>query len=535
MSQPHPPQIRRIPIAEAPVFADLDRAIARRDASLQPFLPPALGPESLRQQIRETEKTYRNRAILADLLERQYAGLELPDRLAANLRDLSRQGTFCVVTAHQPLLFGGKNYFLYKALTAIRLAEWASGEANCKVVPVFVLGSEDHDHDEVSATHIFGETLIWASDTGGAVGRMPLGNIPDLIEGMEALLQGLPHRDEVLSLVRAAYTSERTFARATFHFLHALLGRKGLIVLDPDDREAKRCLIPVAREELMQQIARREVDPVLQALEKAGIKQQAAGRAINLFYLAQGLRARIESDTEGGFLALEAGMRWTMTEILHELETAPERFSPNVLLRPVYQQLLLPGLIFTGGGGELAYWMELGGLFRSLSLPFPLLARRDSAWLLDEGTLSRMDKLGLEDTDLMEDPELVIQRYVKAHTDISVDLTSARDAIAGILNPLREDCQRIDPTLARSFEAVETNMLKQLEVLETKMIRGLKHRHEQEVQQIRHLFARIFPAGSLQERHENFLPWIARYGMGWIDELEEAIDPLEPAMVIKRF
>jgi len=535
MSLPPTPLPRRVPIADAQIFAELDRAISRRDPQLLPFLPPALGAESLLQQIEETEKAYRHRAILADLLARRYAGMELPPRLADNVRWLSSEGTYCVITAHQPLLFGGKNYFLYKALTTIRLAEWASRVSGKTVVPVFVLGSEDHDFEEVRSTPIHGDILTWASGIGGAVGRMPLGNIPDLIVRMEELLNGLPHQDRIMTILRDAYRPERTFAQATFHFLHSLLGHKGLIVLDPDDRGAKSCLIPIAREELLHQVARKAVDPVLEAMEQAGIRQQASGREINLFYLEEGFRTRIERTATGGFQAVETGKSWTSQEILHELEAAPERFSPNVLLRPVYQQSLLPGLIFTGGGGELAYWIELSGLFRSMALPFPLLARRDSVMLLDEGTSARMEKLGLDEMDLLDDTESVVQRFVKGHSDIHVDLGTTREALAGLLGPLRDDCHRIDPTLVRSFEAVETAMLKQLEVLETKMIRGLKHLHEQEVQQIRHLFGRLYPSGTLQERHDNFLPWMARYGEDWIDGLLEAIDPLEPALLFSRF
>lgn len=529
------PGTQAIPIPESPVFGDLDRAIVRRDDKVRPFLPPALDAGSLATQILAKDAHYNERTRLADLLQRQYDKLPLNPLLEANLHGLMHGDALCVVTAHQPLLFGGKGYFLYKALTAIRLAKWATETSGRLVVPVFVLGSEDHDFEEVRHVQCFNERLTWETGSGGATGRMAQGNISELIGNLGELLQGLPYQETVMRLLRASYLTGESMGRATFRFLHELLGPYGMVVCDPDDRMAKGCMIPVFEKEVRERLARTWVDPVLEAMQKAGIPTQAIGRDINLFYLGDGFRMRIEATAEGRFHTPDAHHSWMEEELIREIHESPERFSPNVLLRPVYQQTLLPAIIFTGGGGELAYWMEMGGLFQALSLPYPLLARRDSVWLLDEVAQQRMEKLGLGMDDMMQDQEQVIQRYVREHDQTRVDLSAERKALSELLEPLRPLCERIEPTLVRSLEAAETTMQKQLEMMEAKMVRGLKHRHEQEVQQIRNLFSKLSPGGVLQERHDNFLPWIARYGTGWLVELMEAMDPLSPSLLIKRF
>lgn len=535
MSHSTTPRVQAMPIHEAPVFGDLDRAIVRRDDQLRPFLPPALDARSLKDQILAKDAHYRERSRLAALLQRQYEGIPLNPKLASNLHGLMHGDALCVVTAHQPLLFGGKGYFLYKALTAIRLAQWATGTGGRLVVPVFVLGSEDHDFEEVRYAQCFNERLTWESATGGAIGRMSQGNIPDLMDRLGELLQGLPDQEAVMRLVRASHLPGESMGRAMFRFLHELLGSYGLVVCDPDDRVAKGCMIPVFEREVRERLARTRVDPVLEKMQRAGIAPQASGRDINLFYLGEGFRMRIEAATEGRFHTPDAPYSWTEEGLIREIHEAPERFSPNVLLRPVYQQTLLPAIIFTGGGGELAYWMELGELFQAIALPYPLLARRDSVWLLDETTQHRLEKLGLDMQDMMQDQEQVIRRYVRENDQTRVDLSAEREALRELLAPLRPLCERIEPTLIRSLEAAETTMQKQLEMMETKMVRGLKHRHEQEVQQIRNLYQKLFPGGVIQERYDNFLPWLARYGPGWLDELLEAIDPLTPSLLVKRF
>ncbi len=528
---------REFPIQDLAFFSSFDRRFCASDPALTPFLSQAASPEAFKVAARQKKQHYDQRERLAQLLKQQYEGVDLTPELAQNIERLSTGDAFSITTAHQPLLFGGTLYFLYKALTAISLAHaaesWLDGQ---HVVPVFVLGSEDHDYEEVRHVRIFAESLTWDSgEDGGPVGRMPLGNIPELIRQAEELFQSLPFGSEAIHLLKQAYTEENAFGRSTFQFLHHLLGRFGLVVVDMDSPIAKSACIPIFEEELTHGFSKPIVEKTLEQLDLAGFKQQAHVRDINLFYLNDRQRDRIESDDHSGFRTVSNSHSWSKEEMLQELHVHPERFSPNVILRPLLQESMLPNLAFVGGAGELAYWVQLAPLFKHLQVPYPILIRRHSAQLLDEVTQQKLVKLELPLESTFRPMETLLQEYVHQKSELTGDLELEKVALQRILVEVKEKCRAIDPTLERSAESTEVQMDKLLQTLEGKMTRGLKQLHDRDVQQIRSLYDRLFPDGKLQERTENMLPWIARYGHQWIDDLYEAFHPLHNSFVCYSF
>ncbi len=535
---PHSSQsrIQSFPIAELDFFSSFDQRFSAGDPKLSPFLGLPANSESFHQSAKAKLGQYAHRAELAELLKKQYSGVNLNPILRANIEGLSSGHALTITTAHQPILFGGPLYFLYKALTAISLAraasEWLKGH---HVVPVYVLGSEDHDYEEVRHVRFFSEQLTWESGRdGGPVGRMPLGNISSLMNQAETLFGPLPYGAEVIDLLRSSYSTDRTFGQSTFYFLHQLLGHYGLVILDLDSPIAKSTCISIFESELIKSIAKPIVHQTLDALEKAGFSQQAHVRDINLFYLDQ-QRERIEQFDENVFRTVSGSRMWSTDALIKELNQYPERFSPNVILRPLLQETILPNIAFVGGGGELAYWVQLRDLFSHFNIPFPILVRRHSALLLDEGTKQKLIKLGLPIETTFQPLERVLQKFVHERSEISSDLEAERKAMHELMETVRSKCAEIEPTLERSAEAAETQIDKLLQNLEGKMTRGLKNVHDMELTQIRGVFDRIRPNGSLQERTENCLPWIARYGHAWIDDLMESFQPLEKSFVCYSF
>lgn len=534
--QQSPGSMRRFPLHRMPFLGPIEREMLHRTTRVVPFLTPELTPENLLIQSNQVQESYSSRDILLRILRQQYGDTMLTTRQKQNLDSLALERGFCVVTAHQPLLFGGKGYFLYKALTAIRLAEWASAALpHSAVVPVFVLGSEDHDLEEVRHFSIFNEMISWDPGEKGPIGKMSCSGIQDLVSQLSVTLQGLPHAEEMIGILSKSLSPGITFSGMTRAILQELLGEQGLLVVDLDHPEAKAAFVPVMEDELIHHRVRKCVDPVLEEMDKAGIRHQATGREINLFYVDQRGRNRIEVADNGGFHIVDTDLDFSKAQMLELLHDHPERFSPNVLLRPVYQQMMLPGLIFTGGPGELAYWMELTGIFRHWALPMPFLYRRDSVLMIDHHTARRLDKFGWPLEEWFSSPDELVARYVREGHAFEQGLEKQKSEVQQMMKEVREECARIDPTLVRSQEAAETAMLKQLDVLEAKMVRGLKHLHEQEIQQIRNIYQKIMPEGSLQERQETFLPWMARYGRTWINDVLQAMEPLQPSLVVKIF
>ena len=532
----HPLQFTSLPVAEVPLFSDLDRCIAGKDPKLSPFYRRPAVRSELHTVVAEKKRNYTQRETLVELLQTQYPDWsQVPAALQSNLEKLTQPDSFCIVTAHQPLLFGGHLYFVYKALSAIATARSASEEIDGSVVPVFVLGTEDHDYEEVRHAHLFSETLTWESGSDGPVGRMPVGNLPDLMHQVRGILGRLPEGSTTMALLEESLQGADTFAAFNRQFLHQLFGHLGLIVLDLDTVSVKRAFAPIIRRELLDHVGHTATAPTLSALAEAGITSQAHVRPINLFYLEDGVRTRLIQQEDGSFATSDNTRQWTESEILELVDTNPRAFSPNVILRPVLQEFILPNLAYIGGGGELAYWLQLGDLFDKLGVSFPLLVRRHSGWLLDPISQEKMAKTGIDIPQLFREEESVVQEYVHQQAADAGDLERETQQVLETLAGVREKCKAIDPTLEGSYNAVETQIVKQLQILEGKMTRGLKNRHDQEVRQIRNLFARVHPQGNVQERYENILPWLARYGRGWLDEMLGQMLAFQPELIIVRF
>lgn len=521
----------RFPISSLHHFSSFDRAFTARADSLSVFLGPPPAISALEAQIREKADTYLMRDSLCRSLEIQYAGMDMPQAVSNNLMALRNPGTFTVTTAHQPLLFGGKLYVLYKAVSTILLARRITEATGATVVPIFVMGSEDHDLEEVRYFKPFSSRLAWEPEGQGPLGRKAMFNINELLSELEKIFRPLPFGDYALTKLQEAYRPGDTFAGSFRKLLHSLLGSLGLIILDPDDAELKRGFSSTVKEELFNGFSIPLVNKAIDAIEAHGFRAQAHPRDINLFYLEDGIRARIERSENGNFHALDTSLVWTKAEMEELLDRHPERFSPNVILRPVYQETILPNLAFVGGGGELAYWIQLREVFRARGISFPLLVRRQSACLADESTRSRMHKLGLDWEDLSSPIEENLKDFVKSLENEPVDLTVERAAVVKILEGLRVRAGQIDPTLQRSLDATEHQIIKQLEAFEARMVRGLKHRHENEVQQFRNLFEKVHPNQGLQERQEEFMTWLARYGPEIIDILLANTQPMDPDFV----
>eukprot|EP00903_Cladosiphon_okamuranus_P000206 g206.t1 len=295
--------------------------------------------------------------------------------------------------------------------------------------------------------------------------------------------------------------------------------------MDMNRPELKRLFIPIMEEELFQQPSQAFVEKAQQELEAAGFSGQAYARDINLFYLRDGLRERIELN-DGKYQVLNTDYAFTREEIKQELHSHPERFSPNVIMRPLYQEKVLPNLAYIGGGGELAYWLERKEQFAHFGLNFPMLIRRNSLLWLDKGTVKKMSKLELEVEDLFVETEALLKQFVKSQTDNELTIAEEKAQLEALFTSIADKARDIDPTLAKAIEAEYTRQAKSVDNLEGRLMRAEKQKHEIALNQIRKLKEKLFPNNGLQERYDNFLNFYTRYGHDFISTLIEVLNPL---------
>lgn len=516
---------------KVPQFAKTDVAYAIGDPRLTPFYtyPPSLN--AFPNAIVEKAKADFPRETLVQVLQEQYSNLPASSKVSDNIAALLRPDVFTVATAHQPSLFLGPLYFLYKALSVLRLAEDASTQTDRHIVPVFVLGSEDHDLDELNHIQLYGKKLVWETDEGGAVGSMPTAGLSNVLAELRTILGDGEAAQALFARIEKNYTQTHTIAEATRAMLHDLLGRFGLVVVDMNHPDLKRCFIPVMRAELLEHPAFRLVSETAAQLNALGFKTQATPREINLFYLQPNSRERIVR--EGNlYKVLNTDLQFSQEDLLKHLEAHPEHFSPNVVLRPLYQELVLPNLAYVGGGGELAYWLERKTLFAHFQVPLPMLVRRHSILWLDRDSIKKMVKANLTVPRLFDDTDSLVRHFVESNADAEVQLTAEITDLSAVYERLAQKALAVDPTLEKAVRADGVKAVAALEQWESRLVRAEKQKHEVTLNQIRALKEKLFPANGLQERYDNFMPYILKYGDAWLDTLYEQMAAFDPGIVV---
>lgn len=518
-------RVDHLSFRETGQFSARDVAYAEGHAALLDFAagPPTLG--AFAETIERRRATDVDRATLVEVLTEQYAayGIKPP----ANLRRLGEAATFTVATAHQASLFLGPLYYVYKILSAVALARRLNERyGDVHIVPVFVLGAEDHDLEEIDHLFINGERVAWETSQTGATGAMQLTGIDATLSRVSELLGGTPAADNVVGKLRNAYRPDRQLGTATAAFIADLFAEYGVVVANLNDLRFKRGFADVILREVLGQESQALVTDTQRRLERAGFSAQAYVRDINFFYLQPGRRDRIVPD-RGGFRIVDTEVRFSESEMRREIETHPERFSPNVVTRPLLQERCLPNLAYVGGGGELAYWLERKTQFEHFGLPYPLLVRRDSAWWIESTHARTLDKLGIGARELLGDIDSLLRDYVKAHHEVDLDFGPARMRIADVLAEVSERASTVDPTLRQRPLATNAYVQNRLADLETRLVRHLKKKHVREVETIRSVAGALVPRGGLQERRESFLPLYVRYGKAWFDVLLQHFDPLD--------
>ena len=522
----------RIPFSEIPQLSERDKAYAAGQEPLRAFFKYEPSIESFQQLIEDKQKDSTNRAVLKQVMLQQYQERTLSAAQQKHLDLLDKETTFTVTTAHQPSLFTGPLYYVYKIISCIQLAQQLCEHyPSYHFVPIFVSGSEDHDFEEINHARLFGKRLEWQSGQSGAVGMMDTNTLQPILEELKAILGQSENAVRLYAMIEDAYRPGRSYGEAANTFTNALFEARGLLVLNMNDATLKRLFIPMMKEELTKRPSKALIENTVVALEEAGFKQQATPREINLFYLGDQFRERIVFE-EGRYQVLNQAHSFSEEELLAELEASPEKFSPNVVMRPLYQELILPNLAYIGGGGELAYWMERQSQFEHFSLNFPMLIRRNSALWIDKGSAKKRNKLGLEIKEIFMDTDALINSYIHANSNESLEIEQEKEQLKALYNAVASKAEKIDPTLAKAVFAEQSKQLKTLEQLEGRLIRAEKQKHDTAIKQIRGLKEKFFPANGLQERHDNFMGFYLSYGEEYFEILSGELNPLREDFIV---
>lgn len=487
-----------------------------QDEKLRPFYTHPVSLEGIKASIAARKQTHNHRQLLVDQLRKQYEGVALTPLQQENLTKLLHDNTFTITTAHQPNIFTGHLYFIYKILHTVKLADRLAEQLpDSQFVPFFYMGSEDADLEELGHINLNGEKLEWQTKQTGAVGRMLVDQeLIKLIYRLAGELEVLEYGKELIEIFKTSYAIGTTIQQATFRLVNELFAEFGVLILIPDNANLKRPFNHIVKRELTEQFSHPLVEETGRQLGEH-YKVQASGREVNLFYLIDDKRERIEKNSDG-FQVSTLGLQWTMEEMLNELEEHPERFSANVILRGVFQEMILPNIAFIGGGGEIAYWLELKQVFEACAVPFPVLVVRNSFLLLNPWHIEQLRKLIFSIDEFFKPQLNLVNQLVKRESTFRLSLNEERDQMELVYNHLQQLTDAIDVTLSDYVSALKTKAAKTLDTLEKKILRAEKRKFEAQQRQIEKLKFQLFPNDSLQERVDNFAPYYAKHGKEWL-------------------
>lgn len=468
-----------------------------------------------------------NRPLLVDVLKSGYdsSGYLPEKKVADNIDYLLDERTFCVTTGHQLNIFSGPLYVLFKLISTINLTEKLNKEfPDHHFVPVYWMATEDHDIDEINHINLFSKQISFNTSYKGKSGKYDLAGFDDLSKSVTEILGDSDLAKVITEMISKSYLSSKTLAEATRKWTNALLGKYGLVILDADDPSLKKQFEPVMRKELEEQFTMNLVNKAANIL-KDEFPIQVNPREINLFYIDKDTRNRIVR-TGDNFEILNTQRQFTLEEIRDELNSYPERFSPNVLLRPIYQETILPNICYVGGPSELAYWLELKFLFDELKVTMPVLLLRNCAMIVDHQTILKCDKFGFTTADLFQSEDELIRKFLGSKDLKPISFNNSSENLSAIFDRIGNEIASVDQTLKTTVDSEKQKSLNSLKMIEEKMLRAMKKKEETEVNQIRKIKEKLFPNGTPQERIETLIPFYLKWGNNFIDILKNSFDPL---------
>ena len=483
--------------------------------------------DGFKKQI-EAQKKFQHRELLVDQLKDQYAELLASSpEVAENLERLKSNNTFTVTTGHQLNIFTGPLYFIFKIVTAIKLAQDLKERfPDQDFVPVYWMATEDHDFAEINNTRVYGKKIVWEEEGISATGRMKTDSMADVVKQYCNTFGLSDNSTKLTELVEEAYLSGLNLADATRRFVNSLFRAYGLVIIDADRAVLKKVFAPIIEKDILEENSWKHIEATSKSLEKAGFDTQVHAREINFFYLTDEFRERIVRLEDGRFEVLHQNIFFTEEEIKQEIKKHPERFSPNVVMRPLYQELILPNLAYIGGGAEIVYWLQLKANFDYYKTQFPILVPRNSALITDDSVAGKVFRLDFTFKSIFKPVNTLKNEYVRRKTKHRLNLQDEWMELNAIFGKIKLRAHKIDPSLGPSTDAVKARLKKAVNNLEKKLLKAEKRNHEDALIQIERVKDKLFPSGGLQERTENFAVLYIKYGDELFNDLLKNFQPL---------
>ena len=494
-------------------------------------LRPNLNNFKIQLNLKSKNYIKQNRETLYSVINDQYKSIKnLNNSVKKNIELLKLDNTYTVCTGHQLSLLTGPIYFIYKIISTINLTKILNKKyPEFNFIPIFWMATEDHDFDEISSFNFNGVNYKWNKKKSGPVGLLDIKGLERVFDlFFEKLEKDNLNSKYLIELVKDSYLKSSNLADATRKLVNTIFGNKGIVIIDSNEKRLKKIFEPYLLEEIRNKTSNRIINSTIENLKKKygkSFKAQVNPREINLFYQTKTNRERIV--IEKNFYKIKnSNINYDLDGIKKILKTNPEFFSPNVLLRPLYQETILPNICYIGGPSEISYWLLLKDFFESQNVNYPILLNRNSALIIDFKLSKKIKNLNIDLKDLFMEKNSLINKKVREISNIDLDLSFLKNKLDKQFKYLNELVEKTDYSFKGSVDSEFKKQTASINKLEKRLLKAQRKKLSDHVSRLSVIYEKLFPNGSIQERKVNFTTFFQIYGEQFINELFKILDPL---------
>ena len=479
---------------------------------------------------KEFSKVKRKR--LVDEIKEQYKGVKISKELNNNINSLLDDQTFSVTSGHQLSLFSGPIYFIYKIISTIKIvSELNKKSKKQKFVPIFWLASEDHDFDEIAQVNISGKLLKWEKKTlNQPVGKINSNNIEKVIKDYKNQIIDSKYSSKLIKLIDDNYTSFTSLSKATRSFINQLFSEYGVIVIDADSKNFKETFVENMKNEVLNGLCNKTVSKQIQDIKKSfkNYKPQVNPSDINFFKIGHTGRVRIRKQDKG----FKIDKNISKEQLINEINKNPEKFSPNVIMRPLYQETILPNVCFIGGSSEIRYWIQLKSYFEKSKVIFPILTIRNSAFIVNSRVSKNIEKSGLKMQNFFVSKEKLLKDKTSQLSETNLNFDNLRKTLSDQFEYFKKISRETDKSFIGAISAQEKKQLNGIDNLEKKFYKSQKIKYQKELKKVEEIYNYLNPDNIPQERVINFGNLYSEFGDNLFKILIKRFKPFENKILV---
>jgi len=499
------------------LFRKLIRDFTNLDSKLNPFLQSFVSLNAIKANLNIDKP---NRDSFSNIIKAQYDQTNFfnsnMSNVYLNISKLSKNNVYTITTGHQLNIFLSPLFLIYKIISVIAYANYLNHKIKGHhFVPCFWMATEDHDFDEIKSLNLYGDNYHWDLTTKDAVGNLASESILNILSEIKDSLLQSSYGQELFNIYNYAYSNNKNYANATRSVLSSLFGDYGLVVVDGNNAQFKKMFAPYLKEEFKSSCVYNNVSETNKSL-KINYRPEINAMKNNIFYLKNNIRSKIQFN-QTHYFSIDHNQSWSKDQLLDEISSFPERFSPNVFLRTLYQECIMPNILYLGGPSEISYWIQLKKLFQTMDIDYPLLELRSHFLFLSKDQSDIITKINLNEDHLFHSYDEKIKHILQKESMINFD-----DDYLVFQNQLMKMEQKMNTMKGfpiNSLRVFEKRLQTEFSRLSSKVLKFEKAQRPNILCQVKSIHETLFPNNSTQEKIKSFIPYYIKYGKGFFDLL----------------